>query len=138
MNQNDESKLSVAVLIIEASRCQLVRDVDDDTALTMIALVSDDPSNWDEAASVWPRYQTQAVCEFVSMLPMETIARDVGLQMLASAEAWVVIDFPNKRVFMGGQMIPLESDAVFSMFVDEPGAQHCALSIHLPPWWELH
>ncbi len=134
--QMNETLVTIAVL--EESNCQLAVDCDLDTALTIIALVSDDPANWEQACSVWPRYRTPPVCEFISSVPFATTERDNMMKLLSTAEAWVVIDFPNKRIFYGGQFEPIERDAVFAMVVDESGDQHWPLSIHLPPWWELH
>ena len=134
----DQYNGTVAVLIIESSCCLMGATLDVDTATTLIALVSEDPSNWEEASSVWNRYQTRAVCEFISMLPIEAIDREAALETLQSTEAWVAIDFTNKRLLTGGQMIEIDRDTAFAMDVDEAGDQHCPLSIHLPPWWELH
>lgn len=134
---SQENELSM-LIVLESSRCLVARQLDSDTAVTLLALVSDDPSSWDEAMSVWPRYRTPAVCEFASSLPFEETDRETALAGLRTAEAWAVIDFDTKRIFTGGQFQSMERDAAYAMVVDEGGRQHCPLSIHLPPWWELH
>lgn len=135
MNQQDET---VSVSIIDPARCLLASNLDTDTTMTLIALVSEDPADWEEAMSVWDRYRTPVVCEFISSLPFEATTPAEVIQVCQSSEAWVVIDFTNKRVCTGGAFMPVGRDAVFAMVEDESGKQHCPLSVHLPPWWELH
>ncbi|MGB7343852.1 MAG: hypothetical protein WBD20_06550, partial [Pirellulaceae bacterium] len=135
MVQNDED---VTVVVVDATGYWLANGLNVDTTTTLIALVSDDPSNWGEAASVWPRYRTPAVCEFVSSVPLEESNVAEVHSALSSADAWVVIDFRDKRILIGGDFMPVGHDATFAMVVDESGKQHCPLSIHLPLWWELH
>ncbi|QDS88066.1 hypothetical protein EC9_22520 [Rosistilla ulvae] len=126
------------VVMIEASRCFAATDLAPDNVLTLIALVSDDPSDWKEAASLWSRYSTSVVCKSIEELSIREIGYGDALKTLANSEAWVVIDFPSKRVFSGGEFMPVTRDADFAMVADEAGNQHCPLSIHLPPWWEMH
>jgi hypothetical protein len=134
MEQDD---VEVTMLVIESSRCLMARNLNVDTTTTLIALISEDPASWDEAMSVWPRYRTPAVCEFVSSVPLEPTDRDEMIKALLPSDAWVAIDFHRKRVLTGGEFMPVGRDAVFAMVVDESGKQHCPLSVHLPPWWEL-
>ena len=134
----EENNDSVTVVLIDFSCMLIANDLSVDTAQTLIALVSEDPANWAEATSIWPRYQTRAVCESIDSLPFEATDRDLAMKALEESEAWVAIDFPNKRVFSGGLFLPIERDVVFAMEVDDLGDYHCPLSIHLPPWWELH
>ena len=49
----------------------------------------------------------------------------------------MVIDLALRRVITGPHMRPIGRDQVFSMVTDESGEQHCPLSVHLPPWWEM-
>lgn len=51
---------SVTVVIIDRVQYLVATNLDSDTALTLIALVSEDPADWQQAQSVWPRYRTQA------------------------------------------------------------------------------
>lgn len=134
----DQKNEAVTVVVLEPDSCLSASVLDVDTATTLIALVSDDPESWDQAMSVWPRYRTPAVCEFVSSVPLEECGTDEAMLALSTAEAWVVIDFRDKRIFVGGDFMPIGRDAAFAMVVDESGKQHCPLSVHLPPWWELH
>jgi hypothetical protein len=62
---------------------------------------------------------------------------EVALGAIHESDAWVLIDLGLKRVITGGEFQPVGRDAVFAMVVDEAGRQHCPLSVHLPPWWEL-
>ena len=127
------------VVVLESSRCLKAELLHEDTVLTLLALISEDPSCWQEALSCWPRYRTPAVCEFTSSLPFEETAREDIVADLSTAEAWAAIDFETKRIFTGGQFQEVGCDAAFAMDVDEEsGKQHSPLSIHLPPWWELH
>ncbi|WP_417738345.1 hypothetical protein [Rosistilla oblonga] len=126
------------VVILEPSRSWATVDLDSDTVMTLIALISDDPSSWEEALSLWPRYRTPAVCEFATALPLRETDRAEAIESLATCDAWVVIDFASKRVLVGGEFAAVTRDVAFAMSVDESGKQHAPLSIHLPPWWELH
>ena len=132
-----ENELPVLV-VLESSSFIKTGELDNDTALTLIALVSDDPSSWEEAMSIWPRYRTPVVCEFASILPLEEADRTSAMHALLDADAWVVINFDRKQIFTGGQLQEIGRDAAFAMIVDEDGEQQFPLSIHLPPWWELH
>lgn len=135
MSYEDEE---ATVVLLASEGTFLAQGLSFDTAITLIALVSEDPSNWTEAQSVWSRYRTVAVDEFVESLPINPSSREECFHEIEAADSWIAIDFVNKRVFTGGNFMPLESDSVFSMHVDEDGDHHDPLSIHLPPWWELH
>ncbi len=126
------------IVVLESSRCLMADSMDIDSALTVLALVSEDPSSWDEALSVWPRYRTSAVCEFPSGLPIDARQHSTAIQALNNADAWVAIDFQTKRVFTGGGFPAISRDAVFAFVDDECGKPYFHLTIHLPPWWELH
>ncbi len=128
----------VTLVVIEASRILMAMSLDLDAATTIIGLISEDPASWDEALSAWPRYRTPAVCEFASSLPIEGTDHGDAMAAVESAEAWVAVDFRDLRVLTGGQFMPMGRDAAFAMVVDDNGKQHCPMSVHLPPWWELH
>jgi hypothetical protein len=129
---------SVVFVVLEAQACWLANALDVDTATTLIALVSEDPGDWNEALDNWPRYRTPAVCEFASGLPFTRIERDAVIQAVEQTKYWVALDFPAKRIVTGLEFMPVGRDAALAMVVDESGDQHCPLSVHLPPWWELH
>ncbi len=126
------------VVVLEHSRWLLADVLDVDTAMTLIALVSEDPADWTEAMDGWPRYCTPAVAEFASGVPMEETDRESVTETLRSSEAWVAIDFRSKRLLTGGNFQEVGRDATFAMVVDESGKQQFPMSVHLPPWWELH
>ena len=127
-----------AVVVLEPTRCLVAESTDSDTAVTVLALVSEDPSSWEEAASVWPRCCSPAVCEFASGVPFVETERESAIEALSGAHAWLVIDFESGSLFTGGGFQEVGRDAAFAMVVDEDGKQHCPMSVHLPPWWELH
>ena len=133
-----QSNSSVTVVIIEKSYCLIALDCSFETATTLIALIYDDPENWAEATSLWPRYRTPPVHEFISSIPFEDVDFIQSIEHLATAESSVAIDFREKRIFNGGSFTPVGRDAVLAMVVYESGVQRYPLSIHLPPWWELH
>lgn len=131
---NDSSTL----VVLDTTRCLIADAIDNDTALTIVALISDDPSTWEEALSVWPRYRSPAVCEFPSTLPLEN--REIGsvASTLSHADAWIVIDFNHKRILAGGAFPEFGRDISLMISNDEDNDRGCSVSIHLPPWWELH
>ncbi|MFT5525286.1 MAG: hypothetical protein ACI9HK_003253, partial [Pirellulaceae bacterium] len=129
---------SVVFVVIEARECWLANALDFDTATTLIALVSEDPGDWSEALDNWPRYRTPVVCEFASALSFALIDRDDAIQVIRQTKSWVVLDFPAKRIVTGHEFMQVGRDATFAMIVDESGDQHSPVSVHLPPWWELH
>lgn len=129
---------TTVVAILSDDSCQLGARLDSDVALTLIAVASEDPNCWDDVIAWWPRYQTPAVPEFVDGISLATTEIEEAVQVLAEAAAWVLIDIVQKRILIGGDVQPVQRDDAFSMVVDEDGRQHWPLSIHLPPWWELH
>lgn len=134
--QNDSN--SSILVVLESTRCLIAESLDIDTALTILGLMSEDPSTWDEAMSVWPRYSTPVVCDFPSSLPLEEYSRDQVVQCLSAADAWLVIDMVGKRVFLGGLFPNFGRDAVLTMGDDDSRNPDSTMSIHLPPWWEYH
>ena len=126
------------LVVRDSSRCLIARRLDQNFTLTLVALVSEDPSNWDEAMSAWPRYRSQAVCESASELPLEAVSPDEAMECLAVSDSWIVIDYQTKRIFHGGSFEPIGSNAAFDMVSDTQGQKVTPVCIHLPPWWELH
>lgn len=129
---------NVALAIIDDHECRLGAAIDADVAMTLIAVASEDPACWDDVSVWWPRYQTPAVPEFVDSIPFAATEVDDAVQVLAEAAVWVLIDIVQKRILIGGAFQPVQRDDAFAMVVDDEGKQHWPLSIHLPPWWELH
>jgi hypothetical protein len=134
----EKSNESVTVVIIDSSRVLMALDIPQDTAATVLALASDDPANWDEAVSVWARYRTPAVCEFADELPFELTSYEKATQGLAAVHPWVTIDFTSLRIFTGGGFTRLGRNAEWMLGDDGSNERGIPLSIHLPPWWELH
>jgi hypothetical protein len=131
-----EEKDSSTLVVLDSTRCLIADSLDIDTSLTILGLISEDPSTWEEALSVWPRYRSPRVCEFPSSLPIEERDRDSILEKLQVADTWIVIDLTTKRVFHGGDFPKFGRDATLSMSEDEPSKRGCPMCIHLPPWWE--
>jgi len=128
----------VEMVILEPSRALASVNFDADVALTIVALISEDPSNWEEAASVWDRYRTEVVPEFVSQLSFSITEHQQALESLKSITNWVVIDFPNRRLFTGTDIPSIGRSAAYAMAEDEEGNQIAPLSVYIPPWWEFH
>ena len=128
-----------AVLVIrDGADHWLATQLDSDTAITLIAVASEDPNCWDEVVGYWPRYRTPVVCEFAESLPLTSVDHETATSAIGETDAWAVIDLDQKRIVTGPEFHPVGRDEAFAMVVDEDGRQHCPLSIHLPPWWELH
>jgi hypothetical protein len=128
----------VTVVIRDDEVCRLGAARDTDTAVTLIAVASEDPNSWEDAIGYWPRYRTPAVCEFIDSLPFAAVDLRTACDAIAETDAWVLIDLAQKRIVTGRAFQPVGRDEAFAMVVDEDGRQHCPLSVHLPPWWELH
>ena len=128
----------VTVVIRDDEVCRLGAALDTDTAMTLIAVASEDPSCWEDMIAYWRRYWTPAVGEFIDSLPIEAVDLDTALDAINETDAWVLIDLAQKRIVTGRAFQPVGRDEAFAMVVDEDGRQHCPLSVHLPPWWELY
>ncbi len=137
-NNGQENGDVAAVAIIEANRCWYSAAMDEDTALTLFAVASEDPSTWDDIALLWPRYRTPVVPEFASGLSLHASDQKTIQQAITETDRWLVIDLPRKRIVSGRDFLEVGRDQAFVMKVDDDGSQHWPLSIHLPPWWELH
>ncbi|MCU0713294.1 MAG: hypothetical protein MUC43_14635 [Pirellula sp.] len=136
---NDSAQnLNVSVLIIDHKQCLLADSIQEDWAITIAALASEDPEDWAAATRVWPRYRTPAVCQDSSEIPFEVVDLADAIETLRGAPAWVAIDLTSKRLFYTGDIIPLEPDSFINTNPDEESDDEWLLVIHLPPWWELH
>ena len=110
----------------------------DGVAMTLIAVASEDPANWQEVSLLWPRYSTSEVPEFVSALPIEMAKPEQAMRDVRDTDDWIVLDLLQKRYLSGRAGEPIGRDACFAMHVDEAGNQREPLSVHFAPWWELH
>ena len=131
-------KSPVSVLIIDQTHCLLANSIDEDLAITLIALVSEDPRDWYSATRVWPRYRTPVVCDDINDIELQEVDMEEGIETLQTAPGWAVIDFQSKRVLFAGDLLPLEPDSLINTNPDEESDEEWLLAIHLPPWWEMH
>ena len=99
------------VVVLESSRSLIAQRLEEDTALTIMGLISDDPGSWEQAKSLWPRYRSPAVCEVPDDLPFEEKPLAEVMEELATSESWLVIDFQTKRILTGGSFEPVGRDA---------------------------
>ncbi|MDB2687159.1 hypothetical protein N9Y42_08085 [Mariniblastus sp.] len=126
----------VQVVIMDRESCRLGL-LDEDVAMTLIAVASEDPADWSEMLAYWPRYTSRVVPEYLSSVPLEVVSKECLPESIGESQHWVVIDLEQKRFLSGKAFDPIGRDACFAMHTDEHGDQHDPLSIHLPPWWEL-
>ena len=134
MSESDEF---AAIVVLDGDVCRF-GSVESDTVLTLFAVASEDPSCWNEMTEFWPRYRTPVVCEFLNSLPIESVDKDWALHAIGKTDDWVLIDLNQKRIVTGGWFREVERDAAYAMMEDEDGRQRYPMSVHLPPWWELH
>ena len=127
----------VQVVIMDRESCRLGL-LDEDVATTLIAVASEDPVDWSEMLAYWPRYSSRVVPEYLSSVAVELVPKDRLHECIGESQRWVVVDLDQKRFLSGKAFDPIGRDACFAMHTDENGDQHDPLSIHLPPWWELH
>jgi len=125
------------VAIVEEDGCRLGVSLGEEEALTLVAVASEDPTCWDDVVAYWPRYRTPPVPEFADSLALEHVDFATARGTLDRHVPWVVIDLVRRRIITGPEMEPIGRDQAFALVVEESGDQHCPLSIHLPPWWEL-
>ncbi len=131
----EDPSICVAVFDSAGCRCGLL---DEDTAITLIAVASEDPLDWDEMMAYWPRYTTRVVPEFASNLPLEIAKREETIDALRESVGWVVLDLTQKKIVTCKTFHEITRDACFAMHINENGKQQDPLSVHLAPWWELH
>jgi hypothetical protein len=146
-NANSESSLSPdksnqepelwTLVVMDASGTRLADRLDSDTALTLLGLMSEDPSCWEEALEFWPRYRSPAVCEFASSLSLRKVDMATALSALQANAEWLVLDLVQKRVLTDPEFMLMGRDQAYNMRNKQNKEQSCPLFIHLPPWWEL-
>ena len=140
---SDESKRCSRVdsagrgCLIDQDGWWLASGAEEDLALTLFAVASEDPANWQEISAYWPRYRSPAVAEFAEGTALHPADELTARSALAQTDRWLVIDLVRKRITSGKDFELVGRDQVFAMEVDEKGDQHWPMSIHLPPWWEL-
>ena len=126
----------VQVVISDHESCRLGL-LDEDVAMTLIAVASEDPADWSEMLAYWPRYTSRVVPEYLGSVALEVVSKECLRESIGESKRWIVVDLDQKRFLSGKAFDSVGRDACFAMHTDEKGDQHDPLSIHLPPWWEL-
>jgi hypothetical protein len=114
--------------------------VDSDTAVSLIATLSEDPASWSELLAYWPRYRTPVVLQDLNELRFTSESTDQQsrrLEPVLADDGWLFIDFDEKRIATSPSLSFSGRDHVFDLFSDRSPEKRWPLSIHLPPWWEL-
>jgi hypothetical protein len=112
--------------------------VDSDTAVSLIATLSEDPTSWNELISFWPRYRIPVVLQELSELLFESQSPQSLVEQLATEEIdWLLVDFTAKRLATSPGLSIQGHNRVFDLFSDDQPDKRWPLSIHLPPWWDL-
>lgn len=128
----------VAVIVIDPHHIRWSPQIDDWNTATLLACASEDPADWSEIAAVWPRYKTGPAADFADGLPAEVADLDTALSHLEADEPWVAIDLQQCRIFSSAEYGNVRSDGCYGMGPDNGFGPPIRLSIHLPPWWEIH
>ena len=127
------------VIIKEQNQCRLGTTLNDDGALTLFAVASEDPNTWADITACWARYRNPFVPEFADGLPLRVVDFALARQAIENTDAWLVLDLETKRIVAGSGLMQVGRDAVLTMgdeFAEE--RREWLVSIHLAPWWELH
>ncbi len=136
---NKENSGTISVLVLDGAATRYCGALAEWDALTLLACVSDDPTNWSELAQVWPRSATADSAEFADALPLQDLELSAAMEQLDAATPWLVIDLPQRRILTGGGFEEFPRDCYFDP--DEEASQRSRqpayLSVHLPPWWIL-
>ncbi len=134
----DGERMHGCVVIVDNGQYHLGERVDEDTALTLLATASEDPCSVDEMAALWHRYRTPVVPEFFDAVALQLVDRKTAESAVAGGDHWLTIDLTNKRVCTGPDFFRVGRDQAYTMSGDAPDQPRCPLSVHLPPWWEMH
>jgi hypothetical protein len=126
------------VVILDQDTCRLYAELDESTALTLLATASEDPSCWNDIEACWMRYRTPVVPQDITDLSVQMTNLAAARKTIGQHGLWIVIDLVDKRILTGKEMEAFGRDAAFALDVTEEGIQRHPLFIHLPPWWEFH
>lgn len=132
-NPND----TCTVVVLFADFCGLLQ-TSGDTAMTIAATLSEDPTDWAEVVAYWPRYQTPVVESEIVSLSFVEFSHDAMLEHLRQCEEWIVVDFNRRRLLTSPSMKLGNRNCAFDLYAESDRSKRWPLSIHLPPWWELH
>lgn len=135
MSENQSNSCALAVLFKEF--CGVLH-VSGDTAMTIAATLSEDPADWAEVVAYWSRYQTPVVESEIEHLSFVEYTNEAMLDHLRQSEEWIVIDFNGRRLLTSPSMKLGNRNCAFDLYAESDRRKRWPLSIHLPPWWELH
>ena len=138
MTEYPSDEAPIVVVLRDRQSIRLATHLDEDTATTLIAVISEDPASWEEIVAYWPRYATPAVCEFADAIPLSIVSQDTAITAMESVADWYLIDMVQKRFCMGVDTSVIDRDEVFALETDDDGTQRYIVPVHLPPWWEHH
>lgn len=137
-NAASEETASVVVIVVDRSETRVALELDDWNTVTLLACVSENPADWSELAAAWPRYRTAASAEFAEALPLILSDWESAWSHLGADRPWMMIDLRDKRVFSGRAYDTFAHHRSFGLGPAEGFERPVRLSIHLPPWWEIH
>lgn len=128
------------VFVLDAHDCRIVK-TDENGALTLIAVASEDPSSWNDVVLYWPRYRNPFVPEFVDAFSHRVVDRELAEESIDDwlpPDKWVWVDMHLKRIVSGPGLEHADHKVNLSLtFADESSDHGFYLSICLPPWWEV-
>jgi hypothetical protein len=154
----------ITVFVRDAETCRVCHGLKFETGLTLLAVMSEDPGNWDELASYWPRYRSPVVPDFLDGLFLDLGAEsesrlEQAVESMGVRGDWIYFDLTGKRIFAGREIDRLGGVCGWTISDDERDQpeqaavaadddqherglsrekQEYYLAVHLPPWWELH
>src|SRR6056297_1226442 len=114
----DQETTYGCVVIMDDGQYHVGERVEEDTGLTLLATVSDDPASVDEMAALWPRYRTPVVPEFLDALALRSVDRDAAEAAVGRGDHWLTIDLSSKRVCTGPDFFSVGRDQAFAMSGD--------------------
>lgn len=127
----------VMVLVIERQQCWVAREIEYDVGQTLLAMMSEDPSCWQDVPKYWPRYRSDSVCEEFPVQQWTVCDEATVWKAIAGHGNWLLFDLLDKRVITGVENHLFERGMTLVLRTDALGKQRDLLPIHLPPWWEF-
>ncbi len=139
--QQDEDALDdsvpVMVVVIEPQQCWIGPEIDYCVGLTLLAVMSEDPGQWQDVQKLWARYRTDSVDRHLPVQQWHRCDEAAAWQAIGNHGNWLVFDLRDKRVITGTENQDFDMDMTMGLRKDEQGKHIDLLPIHLPPWWEL-
>ncbi len=129
---------NVDIVVIDMHETRIAFAIDDWNMTTLLACISEDPSDWPEVVAVWARYQTGPSADDIDALGFDVVDVDNAMNGLSDDRAWMVIDLKNKRVCIGKENDPVQRDGCYAWGEDNGFGPEIRVPVHLPPWWELN